>query len=299
MKFMLLGRIQLLRQQPRNKTLLSEQMKKRTNNKTTMRRCLAVKNFLLLLLSFLFAAATFTASALPSVMTLIPSGIYHPLIKSSTDASEVPVKAYYLDVVPVSNRDYLEFVRANPRWRRSRVSRLFADESYLINWAGDLELGSNAPANAPVVYVSWFAARAYAQWQGEHLPTVTEWEYAAAASATQANGENDPAFKSEVLRWYAESTTTEFLPVNSGTPNFYGVRNLHGLIWEWVADFNSALIGEDSSGGGLDTRLFCGAGAQNAQNVDDYPAFMRYAFRSSLKADYCIHNLGFRCAKDL
>lgn len=264
-----------------------------------MRRCLVREKKLLFLFLFLFAAATFTVSALPSGMALIPSGIYRPLIKSSTDASEVPVKAFYLDVVPVSNRDYLEFVRANPRWRRSQVSRLFADESYLKNWAGDLELGSNAPANAPAVYVSWFAAKAYAQWQGKRLPTIAEWEYAASASATQANGENDPAFKGEVLRWYAESTATEFFPVNRGTPNFYGVRNLHGLVWEWVADFNSALIGQDSNGGGLDTRLFCGAGAQNAQNVNDYPAFMRYAFRSSLKADYCIHNLGFRCVKTL
>ncbi len=31
----------------------------------------------------------------------------------------------------------------------------------------------------------------------------------------------------------------------------------------------------------------------------NFPAFMRYGFRSSLKADYCVHNLGFRCAKDL
>jgi sulfatase modifying factor 1 len=231
-------------------------------------------------------------------MAVIPQGVYHPLIRSSADSAEIPVKVFDLDVVPVSNHDFLAFVRADPRWQRSRVSRLFADESYLKNWAGDLELGSNAPANAPVVYVSWFAAKAYAQWQVKRLPTVAEWEYAAIASATQANGENDPEFKNEVLRWYAESTATEFLPVNGGIPNFYGVRNLHGLIWEWTADFNSALIGGDSSGG-LDGRLFCGAGAQNSQNVDDYPAFMRYAFRSSLKADYCVHNLGFRCAKDL
>lgn len=238
------------------------------------------------------------AHADPTNMALIPQGIYHPLIRSNEDAAKVPVKAFYLDVVPVSNHDFLEFVRANPRWQRSHVSRIFADETYLKNWAGDLKLGSNAPANSPVVYVSWFAAKAYAQWQGKRLPTVAEWEYAAAASTTNANGEDDPAFKDEVLRWYAESTATEFLPANGGIPNFYGVRSLHGLIWEWVADFNSALIGGDSNGG-LDTRLFCGAGAQNSQNVDDYPAFMRYAFRSSLKADYCVHNLGFRCAKDL
>jgi formylglycine-generating enzyme len=244
---------------------------------------------------FLFSLAVY---ADPATMAPIPRGIYHPLIRSGADAAEVPVKAFYLDVVPVSNRDFLEFVRVNPRWQRSHVRSLFADESYLKNWADDLELGSHAPANAPVVYVSWFAAEAYAKWQNKRLPTVAEWEYAASASATEANGENDPAFKNEVLRWYAESTATEFLPVNGGTPDFYGVRNLHGLVWEWTSDFNSVLIGGDANGG-VDGRLFCGAGAQNSQNVDDYPAFMRYAFRSSLKADYCVHNLGFRCAKDL
>ena len=116
---------------------------------------------------------------------------------------------------------------------------------------------------------------------------------------TRPDGQNDPAFKGEVLRWYADSTATEFMPVEEGTANFYGIRNLHGLVWEWVGDFNSAMISGDSRDGGVDGRLFCGAGAQSAQKVDDYPAFMRYAFRSSLRADYCIHNLGFRCAKDL
>ncbi len=59
------------------------------------------------------------------------------------------------------------------------------------------------------------------------------------------------------------------------------------------------IFGDSRDDGVLDRRFFCGASAQDAQDVDDYPAFMRYAFRSSLKADYCIHNLGFRCAKDL
>jgi formylglycine-generating enzyme required for sulfatase activity len=261
-------------------------------------RTVANRYFAAPILSVILFALSLVAGAAPTNMALIPQGVYRPLIRSSADASEVPVKAFYLDVVPVSNADFLAFVRANPRWQRSHVSRLFADESYLRNWAADLELGSNAPANAPVVYVSWFAAKAYAQWSGKRLPTVAEWEYAAAASATQANGENDSAFKREVLRWYAEATTTEFLPVDGGTPNFYGVRNLHGLIWEWTGDFNSALSAGDSNGG-LDSRLFCGAGAQSSQNVDDYPAFMRYAFRSSLKATYSVHNLGFRCAQDL
>lgn len=252
------------------------------------------------ILAVLLAVAVARAEApVPAGMALIPMGIYRSLFKSSADVGEIRVNAFYLDVVPVSNADFLKFVRANPRWQRSQVKRLFADESYLKNWAGDLDLGGNAPPDAPVVYISWFAAKAYAQWQGKRLPTVAEWEYVANASATRADGQNDPGFKSEVLRWYATSTATEFLPVDGGMSNFYGIRNMHGLVWEWVADFNSALISSDSRDAGIDGKLFCGAGAQSAQKVDDYPAFMRYAFRSSLRADYCIHNLGFRCAKDL
>lgn len=246
----------------------------------------------------LFAGAA-SAGNPPVGMVQIPTGVYHPLFPGATGLKQVRVKSFYLDVLPVSNGEFLEFVRANPLWQRSRVRRIFADESYLKNWQGDLEPGSHAPRQAPVVYVSWFAARAYAHWRGERLPTVAEWEYAAAASPTRADGEKDAAFQREVLRWYAEPAATEYLPIGSGPQNVYGVRDLHGLVWEWVADFNSAIISSDAREGGVEANLFCGGGAQAAQNVYDYPAFMRYAFRSSLEADYCVHNLGFRCAKDL
>ena len=54
-----------------------------------------------------------------------------------------------------------EFVRGHERWRRSRVTRLFAEEAYLSHWAGDLELGPDAGPTQPVTFVSWFAAMAY------------------------------------------------------------------------------------------------------------------------------------------
>src|SRR5215472_17296026 len=85
----------------------------------------------------------------PEGMVQIPAGVYRPLVRGGTDLEEVLVKAFYLDIVPVPNGDYLKFVRANPIWQRSNVRRIFADESYLKNWQGDLEPGSNAPANAP------------------------------------------------------------------------------------------------------------------------------------------------------
>ena len=82
-------------------------------------------------------------SAEPSTagMVLVPAGRFAPLFRGERDPKDVPVKAFWLDVEPVTNRDFLEFVRSNPKWRRSQVKRLFADEDYLKLWAGDLEPG--------------------------------------------------------------------------------------------------------------------------------------------------------------
>jgi formylglycine-generating enzyme len=234
----------------------------------------------------------------PVAMSLIPRGVYRPLFRAPTEAAQVPVNAFYLDQTPVTVGDFLRFVRANPEWTRSRVKRIFADRSYLQNWAGDLDPGAGG-LDTPVTYVSWFAAKAYAHWSGKRLPTVAEWEYAAGASPKQADGSNDAAFKAAVLGWYL-GPAADLPPVGQGAANYWGVRDLHGLVWEWALDFNSALLPEDTRGG--DARgggLFCGAGAAGSRDPSDYPAFMRTGFRTSLKASYCIHNLGFRCAKDL
>jgi formylglycine-generating enzyme required for sulfatase activity len=180
------------------------------------------------------------------------------------------------------------------------VKRLFADENYLKHWAGDLDPGRTALSNAPVTQVSWFAAKAYAAWQGKRLPTVAEWEFAASASPTRLDGENDLEFKRQLAVWHSSPSPEQLLPVGIGRPNYFGIQDLHGLIWEWVADFNTAMVTGDARGdNGLERQLFCGSGAQGAKDTSDYPAFMRFGFRSSLKADYTVHNLGFRCAKDL
>jgi formylglycine-generating enzyme required for sulfatase activity len=69
-----------------------------------------------------------------------------------------------------------------------------------------------------------------------------------------------------------------------------------GRTWEWAADFNSALALGDSTGPNGGSSLFCGAGFRS-NNATDYAAFLRYSFRSSLRANYTLETLGFRCAK--
>src|SRR3954452_3445958 len=74
-------------------------------------------------------------------MAEIRAAIYRPLFRGEMDAREVVIAAFQLDVQPVTNAEFLNFVRENPKWRRSQVKRLFADERYLVHWTGDLELG--------------------------------------------------------------------------------------------------------------------------------------------------------------
>ncbi|HMP76128.1 MAG TPA: formylglycine-generating enzyme family protein [Kiritimatiellia bacterium] len=226
----------------------------------------------------------------------VDAGVHQPLF--SNEAAQ-PVAAFWLADAPVTNGEFLEFVRAEPRWRRSRAGRLFVDERYLSHWADDLFLGTNAPVDHPVTHVSWFAARAYARWNGARLPTLAEWEWAAAASETSSDGRSDTNFLPRILNWYSRPASTGTRPVRNTFRNVWGAWDLHGLVWEWVEDFNTALVtGESRADSALERPQFCGGGAAGAADVGNYAAFMRYAFRGSLHARSTASSLGFRCARD-
>jgi cytochrome oxidase Cu insertion factor (SCO1/SenC/PrrC family) len=205
------------------------------------------------------------------------------------------VASFEIDEHAVTNAEYLEFVRTHPEWRRSRVAPVLADAGYLRHWAGDLDPGAQAPPASPVVDVSWFAARSYLRSVGKDLPTVDQWEYVAAASATRRDASRDPAFLGRLRQWYGRPTPERLAAVTTAPRNVYGISGLHGLVWEWTLDFNSSLVtGESRTDSDLDRTRFCGSGAAGAANFEDYAAFMRYAFRSSLEANYTVGNLGFR-----
>lgn len=232
-----------------------------------------------------------------SEMKQIKGGTFVPLY--GADSAEVPIADFYLDVYPVTNQQFLDFVKKYPKWQRSKVKKLFADDNYLSNWEGDTTLGRNIPLQAAATTISWYAAKDYCECQGKRLPTMDEWEYAAMASETAPNAQRDSLFNQKIVSGY-ETPKTYKNPVGSTYKNYWGIYDMHGLVWEWTSDFNSVLIsGESRQDVDTERDLFCGSAAINATNLMDYAAFMRYAFRGSIKAKYSIQNLGFRCAKNV
>lgn len=231
----------------------------------------------------------------------IPGGSYLPFyrIDKENQAKPVKVKSYAIDTHPVTNADFLDFVKSNPKWRKSQVKPIFADSSYLKHWRGDLQF-STSFSNRPVNYIPWFAAKAYCQAQQKQLPTVDQWEFAALADETRRDASKDPVFIAKILSWYGRPTT-QVLPQVGATRNVYGVYDLHGLAWEWTRDFNSIMITGESreDAGGVNRGLYCAGGASAGANPADYASYMRYAFRSSLSAQYTVRNLTFRCVKEL
>lgn len=230
-------------------------------------------------------------------MAYIPGGEYMPFY-GAIDSNEVTVPPFLIDERAVTNQEFLEFVKANPQWRKSAVSRIHADTNYLKHWVSDLELPKNAKLDAPVTYVSWFAAKAYAKSVGKRLPKLDEWEFVAMADKDTSNAREKKQYSDAIIQLYMEKDR-QYNEVKKSAPNYWKVYNMFDLIWEWTDDFNSILsIGDSRTGDNDDKNLFCAAGATSATDVNNYAAYMRFGMRTSIKAHYTIANMGFRCAKD-
>jgi len=245
-------------------------------------------------------AALCCVSAAAAEYVALPAGRFESVLPQGsvpTVSTPVDVPAFALRKTPVTLGEFLEFVSVHPEWRRDQVPALFADKRYLYDWSSTLQPNPAASLQSPVVNVSWFAARAFCESEGARLPTWIEWEYAAAADESRTDARSDPAWRRRILAWYERPTTAQIAAVGSAL-NVYGASDLHGLIWEWVDDFNALFIAGDSrTQGDPDLLKFCGAGAISIVDRDSYAVLMRIALLSSLRAADTTGTLGFRCVR--
>ncbi|MBD3649064.1 MAG: formylglycine-generating enzyme family protein [Pseudomonadales bacterium] len=251
-----------------------------------------------LLLAGLLLATWSAVSGADNDWSRVPAAEFESVLAESEGDNLIELAAFELETMPVSNREFLAFLKAHPDWRRDRVAPLFADEKYLSQWQGPLNPG-DGQLDLPVTRVSWFAALAYCEARGARLPTWYEWEWVAAADGSRADARTDPLWRQRILSWYSK-TGGELRPVASGNPNLYGIYDLHDLVWEWVDDFGALIVAADNrTQGDPDQLKFCGAGALSMEMRENYAVLMRIAMLSSLQASYTTANLGFRCARSV
>jgi formylglycine-generating enzyme required for sulfatase activity len=228
----------------------------------------------------------------------IAGGKLRSVLPADGVAADATVAPYLLRRRPVTNAEFSAFVRRHPEWRRDQAPTLFAAATYLSNWG---EAADPAPlaADAPVVRVSWYAAQAFCASEQARLPRWYEWEFAAAADGLRADARDDDGWLAAILNWYADAGKSPPRGVAAGAPNYYGIHDLHGLVWEWVEDYGGLFVNADSRAKSEQKLLdYCGGAAVSLADRRNYAILMRLALLAAMEGQQDGANLGFRCARD-
>jgi serine/threonine-protein kinase len=180
---------------------------------------------------------------------------------------------FWIDVCPVTNRRYAEFVRATgsppPR-----------------HWKGDQPPAEIA--EHPVVWVSWTDAREYAKWCHRRLPSLLEWRRAAQGSAVRVFpwGNEADARRCNCIESGIGGTTPVWKYPAGRSP--HGVMDMGGNVAEWVAGSYPS-----QKGGQLRrVRAVCGGSWKDPLERSRCGSFRGYP-----EGGKDAH-VGFRCARD-
>ena len=218
----------------------------------------------------------------------------------------VYVNAFYIDKYEVTNTQYKKFVDANPQWQKDRIPRKYHDGDYLKHWNGnDYPHGKG---NHPVIYVSWYAAMAYAQWSGKRLPIETEWEKAARGGLVgkkYAWGDSLDFSQANYGESVGDTTSIGTYPANG-----YGLYDMAGNVWEWCldeydADFYSiSPLHNPLAGGTVDNILSDFTNVKNVRVLRggswvSNAKFVRVSDRTRFTPQITNKARGFRCVKSV
>ena len=223
----------------------------------------------------------------------------------------VYLNAFFMDEHEVTNFEYQQFVRANPSWQKDKIDERFHNGNYLKDWTKNAY--PSGKTRHPVVYVSWYAAMAYAQWQSKRLPTEAEWEYAARGGLAGKRYPWGDKFDHDKLHIKPVGDPTratgDTAKVGQYPPNGYGLYDMAGNVWEWCLDeynadfyFTSPRENPFSGANGLDwvVNNFIAVESDRVLRGGswyDFGLALRVHSRSGKEPLKTYFDTGFRCVK--
>jgi formylglycine-generating enzyme required for sulfatase activity len=149
-------------------------------------------------------------------------------------------------------------------------------------------------AKLPVTNVSWTEAKAACERFGGRLPTEAEWEYAARAGSHATWPFGDDEKRVGEYAWYNGNSEGRPHPVDTKKPNAWGLYDMYGSVWQWVADWYGPYTVAQTDPTGPPTgkeRVLRGS------YFNDYWPNQRPAFRGRREPSYRYWYIGFRCAQ--
>lgn len=237
--------------------------------------------------------------------------------QDATKIRRVTLQTFAIGKYEVSVAEYQSCVAAGacrePEWRETDSQ--FHVETGRNNYYK--RLGANLTGKEfPIVGVSWDDAVAYAAWlskttgQSYRLPTDAEWEYAARAGTRTVYWWGDTEKPGDKVMAACRGCGSEWDGVNNGPvtsflANPWGLHNVHGNVWEWVADFYCNDFSSGPADGGARDKDDCPVRDAPALHIlrggsSFYePRFMKASVR--LRHDNTFRNfsVGFRVARTL
>jgi formylglycine-generating enzyme required for sulfatase activity len=198
--------------------------------------------------------------------------------EDETPQQTMSIDAFNIDVYPITNAEYKEFVDATGH----EPPRTWKEGAY-----------PEGTADHPVTWVTWHDAQDFAEWAGKRLPTEFEWEKAARGTDGQVYPWGD-AFDSAKCN-SNESGLGTTSPVGNYpdgvSPN--GVFDMAGNVWEWTADWYDAYRGSLYELGRYGEQYKVLRGGSWYDGAD----LVRTTTRKSFDPNQGFSTIGFRCAE--